>query len=200
MFDKLHRGLNDWRGRTADLPKPKREWAESRLVERGRLMNEDFPRLLTRVGRGAGWGALLGAVGGFFVPLFSQFSIGGGELSEVPVLLLIGLYTVIFGALYGCLAGVMTSLALARNRRRGPLSRLLGATVAAASVIVVSWLVFGPSLEVGPNETVGHVRERVAIFYAVPGLLAFVGGFAMTPRLNRPVTDGLVNGPVDVAD
>lgn len=138
--------------------------------------------------RGAGWGALLGAIGGYLLPYISGLATDDALISEVAIFRLIGFYAAPIGALWGLVAGLVTAFAvyplagISDNRLMG---RIVGAASGVLTIVLMSAITFKPSLEIGGNETIGRVRERIFTFHLIPGSMAFLAGLVMTPRLLR---------------
>lgn len=137
--------------------------------------------------RGFACGAAIGFVCGFFV-LASAAFVHDPEFGVYLLYFLVpfGLVSATIGALYGGVAGILVAVAIAPIVGRpwaSAAARLLGLVVGTLVVVVMSTVLFRPSLEPGPNETQDHVRERVELFYAVPGAMAAGAGTLLTPRL-----------------
>lgn len=153
-------------------------------------------------GRGAGYGAALGALSGLFlVPVVGLLSIGDDsiDLSALGLLAVaVAPFGAIFGLLYGVLAGLVaagTLMLVPAPRRAGRLARPIVAVAAASTVAAISWLVFRPSLSVGPNQNEGHVIESVVLFYAYPCGSAILAGAVAGHRMVAPAP---VDDPVEV--
>lgn len=135
--------------------------------------------------RGAGWGAVVGLPAGFVAPWFALAAL---HLDPLALLLTLfyGWVTAPVGALYGAASGAITC-AIASPLRADPvrLRRLRGvwAFVAAAVTAALTTAIFRPSLQPGPNETMGHVREDIAMFYVGPAVAAATAAAALVPGL-----------------
>lgn len=141
------------------------------------------------VARGAGWGSLAGGIGGYFLPFLSALATGQAVLSDVGIFLIIGFYAAPIGMVWGLLAGLGAALAVYPLIGRSD-SRLMIRVIAAAAGVLVTVLmstaIFRPSLVIGGNETISHVRERIFTFYLIPGVMALLVGLSLGPRVLRP--------------
>jgi ethanolamine transporter EutH len=141
------------------------------------------------VGRGAGWGALLGATFGIFVfPVADLLTFRDDPFTALSFLL--GVLTAPFGLLYGAVAGSLAAtcfVPLSSVKSPALVARVVSATVAPLAVGLVSRVVFHPSMLIGANETSEHVLERFVMFYGYPCVAAFLAGAVWGGRLARPI-------------
>jgi hypothetical protein len=138
--------------------------------------------------RGAGLGAAFGGLLGLFIAPVADLVAFREQPFDVGTFFL-GIFTGPVGVLYGLITGLTVGFVVAMlpvERRTVTTVRWIAATVGPATVAMIGWFLFRPTLHVGPNQSRDHVIETLVVAYFYPCASAFLVAVVGAPRLVAP--------------